>query len=162
MPYNARRNKGSLYNLYLHYCYLLGSLPGHNQPPNPNRVHYLLRDDLIKLDRITEETRLLSGKKIRTAGQLVSYERNLQHGMEHLISRRAELRNVMRRKGTGTDEKEAYKRETAEISEALRKLRREVRLCESIKARSGVMKEKIEKVLADEKRKEVGKHESRR
>ena len=160
--YKSRGGKGSIYNLYLHYCYLLGYLPKHDKSPNPNRVHYLLRDDLIKLDRITEETRLLSENHIETDGQLFSYEKNLREKMEKLESRRADLRNVIRRKGAGEDEKDKCRAELSEISGRLKALRKEVRLCESIKVRSNLMQQKIEKVLEDEQRKEVRNHELRR
>jgi len=157
--YKSRAAKGSLYNLYLHYCYLLGYLPKYNKSPNPNRVHYLLRDDLLKLDRITEETRFLSEKRIETDVQLLSYQEHLEKGMEHLTAQRADLRNRIRRKGITTEEREDYRIEISEISNELKKLRKEVRLCESIKARSDLLAQKIEKVLEDEKRKEVKKYE---
>ena len=49
---------GGLRGLYLHYCYKLGILPkGRKQ--NYARLHYLLKDDLMKMEAITQETRLL-------------------------------------------------------------------------------------------------------
>lgn len=160
--YKSKRRKGDIYNLYLHYCYLLGYLPKYDKSPSPNRVHYLLRDDLIKLDRITEETRLLSENHIETDEQLFSYENSLKRKMEELDSRRAALRNAVRRKGTPAEDKDGYRAEIDEISRRLGALRKEVRLCESIKVRSDLMEQKIEKVMEDEKRKEVRNHEFRR
>ena len=49
---------GGLYGLYLHYCYKLGYLPRYKKQ-NPARLHYLLRADLMKLDEITAQVRLL-------------------------------------------------------------------------------------------------------
>lgn len=161
VAYKSRRNGGSLYNLYLHYCYLLGYLPKRNKSPDPNRIHYLLRDDLIKLDRITQETRLLSEKQIETDEQLFSYEEYLKEKMEKNEADRSGLRKVIRRKGNTEEEKRNYREKIAEISNELRHLRKEVRLCESIKMRSGLIEGKIEKVLEDE-RKEVKKDEFRR
>lgn len=162
MAHKNRGSKGSLHNLYLHYCYLLGYLPKRNKSPNPNRVHYLLRDDLIKLDRITEEARLLSEKQIETSGQLFSYEEYLKRKMGEHEAHRANLRKVIRRKGNTEEEKRAYKEKIAEISNELKRLRKEVGLCEGIKARSGLMEQKIEKVFEEEKRKEVKTDEFRR
>lgn len=48
------RKVGGLYGLYLHYCYKLGYLPKY-QKQNPARLHYLLREDLMKLDQITAQ-----------------------------------------------------------------------------------------------------------
>ncbi len=162
MEHKNRGSKGSLHNLYLHYCYLLGYLPKRNKFPNPNRVHYLLRDDLINLDRITEEARLLSEKQIGTDGQLFSYEEYLKRKMEEHEAHRANLRKVIRRTGNTEVEKMAYKEKIAEIGNELRRLRKEVGLCEGIKARSGLIEQKIEKVFEDEKRKEVKTDEFRR
>lgn len=43
------RKIGGLRGLYLYYCYKLGILPKKRQP-NYARLHYLLKDDLIKMD----------------------------------------------------------------------------------------------------------------
>ena len=51
------RKVGGLYGLYLHYCYKLGYLPKY-QKQNPARLHYLLREDLMKLDQITAQVML--------------------------------------------------------------------------------------------------------
>ena len=43
------KKKGGLYGLYLYYCYRLGYLPKYKKQNNA-RLHYLLKDDLMKLD----------------------------------------------------------------------------------------------------------------
>ena len=45
--------------LYVHYCYLLGIFPKNRPQQSRKRLHFLLREDLLKLDAITAETRLL-------------------------------------------------------------------------------------------------------
>lgn len=55
--------------LYFHYCYLLGIFP-ENKPKQNRRLHFLLREDLRKLDTITAETRLLVKYRIDTSEQL--------------------------------------------------------------------------------------------
>lgn len=42
---------GGLRGLYLHYCYKLGILPK-NKKQNYARLHYLLKDDLMKMEAI--------------------------------------------------------------------------------------------------------------
>ena len=59
---------GGLRGLYLHYCYKLGILPK-NRQPNYARLHYLLKDDLMKMEAITKETRSLCRNHIDTAEQ---------------------------------------------------------------------------------------------
>ena len=65
----------------------------------------------------------------------------------------------------GGEEKEAVKAQISDISKRLGEIRKEVRLCEGIAARSGTLKEKLQTVRADEqeiKRKELMKNEHRR
>lgn len=156
--YRKAKGKG-LKGIYLYYCMLLG-YGQEKRAGNHNRTHYLLRDDLIKLDRITEEARLLGAHNIETAEQLLSYKKELQASMEPLIERRQQLRNALRRKTViGGEEK---KSEIAAISEQLKEIRKEVRLCEGIEKRSGSIVEKLDAVEKEDMRKEVREHERKR
>lgn len=63
------------------------------------------------------------------------------------------------------EEKEAVKAEISDISGRLKVIRKEVRLCEGISARSDTLKEKLQTIRADEneqRRKELMKNEHRR
>ena len=60
--------------LYFHYCYLLGIFPKSKPRQNTKRLHFLLREDLRKLDAISDETKLLVRNRIDTAEQLFSYQ----------------------------------------------------------------------------------------
>lgn len=83
---NAKK-MGGLRGLYLHYCYKLGILPkGRKQ--NYARLHYLLKDDLMKMEAITLETRLLCHNHIDTAEQLCSYKGSLETEMSALLQKR--------------------------------------------------------------------------
>ena len=81
---------GGLRGLYLHYCYKLGILPK-NRKQNYARLHYLLKDDLMKMEAITQETRLLCRNHIDTAEQLCSYKGSLETEMSALLQKRKEL-----------------------------------------------------------------------
>jgi len=153
---------GGLRGLYLHYCYKLGILPKKKQQ-NYARLHYLLKDDLLKMDAITNETRLLCRNHIDTAGQLLSYKGSLESEMQELTEQRKGLYSQSR-KASGK-EKEAIKARLSEITGRMKTLRREVRLCEGIDARSDTLKENLNVIRADEKEKkgkELMKHEHRR
>ena len=148
--------------LYLHYCYRLGILPK-NRKQNYARLHYLLKDDLMKMDAITNETRLLCRNHIDTVEQLLSYKGSLENEMTELTEQRKGLYSQSRR--ISGEEKEAVKARISEITERLKVIRKEVRLCEGIEARSDTLKEKLQVIRADEKeqqRKELMKHEHRR
>lgn len=66
---NARKITG-FRALYFHYCYLLGIFPK-NRPKSNKRLHFLLREDLAKLDAISEETKLLVWNHIDTASDFL-------------------------------------------------------------------------------------------
>ena len=154
---------GGLRGLYLHYCYKLGILPK-NKKQNYARLHYLLKDDLMKMEAIAKETRLLCRNHIDTAQQLLSYKGSLETEMSALLEKRKELYSKSR-SAKDEDTKSQVKAELSDISKRLSILRKEVKLCEGIAARSDTLKEKLAAIRADEQeqqRKELTKNEHRR
>ena len=148
------KKKGGLYGLYLYYCYRLGYLPKYKKQNNA-RLHYLLKDDLMKLDKITDEVRLLGRENISTDEQLFSYKTSLEKQMENLVAGRTHLHD---------GQLQAAKDEIASINGELKKLRREVKLCEDIAERSKVMEENLEHIETEEEkqqRKEKSRYEQR-
>lgn len=137
--------------LYFHYCYLLGIFPK-NPPKRNKRLHFLLREDLAKMDAISEEVKLLVGNRIDTAEQLSSYKEGLESRIELLTADRKSLYRKQRTVSVKSDEEALtkVKAQIADISKELAVLRREVRLCEDIAIRSGVIREKIKSVREDE------------
>ena len=149
--------------LYLHYCFKLGILPK-NKKQNYARLHYLLKDDLMKMEAIAKETRLLCRNHIDTAQQLLSYKGSLETEMSALLEKRKELYSESR-SAKDKDTKSQVKAELSDISKRLSILRKEVKLCEGIVARSDTLKEKFAAIRADEQeqqRKELTKNEHRR
>ena len=151
--------------LYFHYCYLLGVFPKEKQQ-NRKRLHFLLREDLIKLEAITQEARLLGTHRIDTAQQLSSYKENLETRIDSLTSQRKQLYRKQRSVAVKSDE-EAFAEVKAEIDSLSRELitlRREVKLCNDIALRSGIILEHIQMEKAKEQsvRKEKTEHEQRR
>lgn len=148
--------------LYFHYCYLLGIFP-QNKPKSNKRLHFLLREDLVKLDAISQETKLLVQNHIDTAEQLVSYKGNLETKIQSLTEERKSLYRTQRTVAVKTDAVRLAEvgAGIASISKELSLLRREVKLCDDIAARSGVIKEKIKAVREDEQpeRKEKTRNE---
>ena len=152
---------GGLRGLYLHYCYKLGILPK-NKKQNYARLHYLLKDDLMKMEAITQETRLLCRNRIDTVEQLLSYKGSLETEKTDLLQKRKELYSISRKTGGG--EKEAIRSQLSDLSKRLSVIRKEVRLCEGIEARNAALKEKLSTIRADEEqqRKELMTNEHRR
>ena len=138
--------------LYFHYCYLLGIFPKNNPRQNPKRLHFLLREDLRKLDAISAETKLLVRNRIDTAEQLFSYRSKTKRKIETLTADRTELYRLLRTAGVKTDENKIaeIKSHISADSKELAGLRKELALCDDIAVRSGVIKEKIISVREDE------------
>lgn len=158
------RKVGGLYGLYLYYCYKLGYLPNYKKQ-NPLRLHYLLRDDLRKLDELTAQTTLLGSHHIENTEQLFSYKASVEADIKALSADRTRLRNEIRKVNTSDVELSKAREQISVITDRLRSLRKEVKLCDGIAERSGVIQDNLQTVLADEeksKRKENRDHEQRR
>ena len=145
------RKVGGLYGQYLHYCYKLGYLPKYKKQ-NPAQLHYLLRVDLMKLDELTAQTRLLGKHHIATEEQLFSYKQSVEEEIKTLTADRTHLRNEIRRVDISDERLSAAKSEIAEISERLKEARKEIKLCDGIAQRSGIVRDRLEQVIADEEK----------
>lgn len=110
------RVKGNLKNakkitgfraLYIHYCYLLGVFPK-GRPQSNRRLHFLLREDLMKLDNISKEARMLGEHRIDTAEQLSSYKSALETEIKVLSADRKQLYKQSRTKAVTCNETKLY------------------------------------------------------
>lgn len=146
--------------LYFHYCYLLGIFPK-DRPQNNKRLHFLLKEDLTKLDKLSEEIKLLVRHRIDTDEQLFSYQDGLNGRIESLILQQKALYRSQRTVAVKSDPERLseVKTQIETLSKELAALRREVRLCDDIAMRSKVMREKIKAVREDEQSK--GKEKKR-
>ena len=149
--------------MYLYYCYRLGKLPRYRKL-NSAQIHYYFKEELLKLDELSAQTRLLGKHGIHTDEQLFQYKSSVEDEIKSLTADRTHLRKITRRKIDDVELSQA-KEKISQITEKLRSLRKEVKLCEGIAERSGVMKDNLDKVLAEEdknRRKESRKYEQRR
>lgn len=143
--WQSRKKVTGFRALYFHYCYLLGVFPREKQQ-NQKRLHFLLREDLIKLDAVTQEARLLAANHIDTAQQLSSYKSGLESRVKAVISQRKQLYRKLRTVAVKSDEAASVETSAAitALSKELSQLRREVKLCSDIAMRSGVLPERIQ------------------
>ena len=148
-----RINKvGGLKGLYLKYCYQLGYLPRYKQ--NPNKVHYLLKDDLIRCEMFTEQIRLLSKNEISDTAGLDLFISEKKELMSGLSTQRDHLRKVNRRM-VPEELKQQNREKISEITERMKSLRNDIKLAEDIKKRSPVIEERLEVIEREnEKRRE--------
>lgn len=115
----------------------------------------------MKMDAISKEVKLLARHRIDTAEQLSSYRSELETKAETLTADRKRLYKKQRTVAVKTDEAKLseVKAQITALSRELATIRREVKLCDDIAIRSGVMKEKIKAVREDEQSK--GKEQNR-
>jgi len=144
--------------LYFYYCYKLGILP--KKRSSNKRMHFLLKEDLLKMEKIIAQSKVLFKNKIDTFEQLEDYKEKISQQMQDLTSKRKEIKSELKREKV-PEEREAKKSEILEISKTLRFLRKELKLCDDIKERSERMKEKIRAINDFEKvnRKEHKKYD---
>lgn len=151
---DIRKVKGSLYNLYLYYCYRLGYFNKPNEKQNNreyNRLHHLLREDLMKVDKYSQEAELLGKNHIDNSEQLFSYKESLQKEMETLTDDRKYLRNKLRRNISEVESAEV-KAAISQISQRLSKIRKDISLCDDIAAHSHTLENNVEQIVADEEK----------
>lgn len=142
--------------LYVRYMFEMGILP--KNAPHKRRVHFLLREDLKYMDKITEETTLLCKRRIETIDDLEKEESIVKNRLEALIKERRCIYNKIRR-CRNPDTKEKLQRDVDSLSNEIKKLRKEVKLYEDIKVRSLSMKNKLKTI--NEERKECEQDERR-
>ena len=157
--WQSRKKVTGFRALYFHYCYLLGVLP-RQKKQNHKRLHFLLREDLIKLDAITQEARLLAVHRIDTAQQLSSYNSELESRIVDVTSQRRQLYRKQRTVAVKSDEVASAEVSTAisTLSKELSQLRQEVKLCSDIAVRSGILPERIQEIQKSQ-RKEQNEHD---
>lgn len=143
--------RGSIVALHRHYLYLLGYYQQRGSPTTNARMHWLLREDIRKLDGYIADTRLLGREGIETAAQLAEFKQSREAGIDALLQRRAELRTEIRAEaGYGESYSLKDNPEYQQITNGLKKLRKEARQCERIQERSRSLRERIERIERDE------------
>lgn len=139
-----RINKvGGLKGLYLKYYYELGYLPRYKQ--NPNKVHYYLKEDLLKCEMFSKQVRLLGKHEIVTKDDLTFFIEETESKMETLMEQRDHLRKIVRRV-IPEEEKVKAKLQISEITERLKALREELKLSKDIEERSDELQQNLSKV----------------
>ncbi len=136
-----------IYRLYLHYCYLLGYLPKNTdyKPTSP-----YLKEDLQKLDELSEQVRYMSKYNIETIDDLYADRKNIESSMERLTQTRTKLQNKIRRASPA--EKETLRQEKSGVTERITELRKKLKLNKGIEKRSVKIQEKTDMLCANEYR----------
>ena len=122
--------------LYFKYCVLLGIVKNH--PERIQRPSYLLREDVLKLDRYIAIAKLLIDNKIETVSDLQAYRDGCQETVAQLTTERGDLRNALKRAERTEDDptKRKCMSQIKLVSASIREAQKEVKLCDEIEASS--------------------------
>lgn len=142
---------GGLYGLYLYYSYRLGYLPKYKKQ-NLARIHYIFRDDLMKIDKLTQQVTLLGHHHIGNDEQLFAFKHKLEEEIKVLTADRNLLRNEERKVNQTDDELSGIKTKISTLSDRMKELRKEIVLCDEIAERSGVIEHNLEVARTDEEK----------
>ena len=136
VPYKPKEKPKGLYALYIHYCYLLGELP--KQKPNNREAYAVIKDDVRRARMYNKEAKLLGKYNINTAEELSLFTEGISKKFKALAYDRAKLRNKLRCMHD-IELMQPIKDEISALSLQMAELRKQMRLCEDIAARSGVI-----------------------
>ena len=134
------------------YLYLLRGIKGGR--PYAKRTAFVMRQEVIKFDRYQRQFLYLHENRIETAAQLAMQYDAVQAELDALTKRRA---NLYRRKRQGEDTED----EITAITQALRPLRRELRLCVQIEGDIPQIQEAVDRAARAGPAKAPGKTKSR-
>ena len=133
--------------LYFRYCCELRILV--RRPTSVRRMHFLLREDMAKLDALAAQSRLLCQNRISTADELQAYKEQLEAEIAGLSQQREALRKTVRSRSSSSEEN---KTALSDLTARIRTLRKEVNTCKAIETRSIQIAENL-RLLSEEKEK---------
>ena len=125
--------------------------------PNANReAQKILYQEIRKLDKLIEQQNLLCGNDIDTPEQLADFKQSRKEEIKELEEARNRLRNKLKVANRNGDEIEVaeIKEHISYLSERLKKLRRDIFVCEQIENQKPIIDDRIEEIKHPNQRKE--------
>lgn len=135
--------------IYFHYMYLLRL---NNKNPYI-KLTPEMKADIAKMDKYSEEAKLLANNKIETSSDLESYYMKKNEELKLALGERGILWD-RRASKKNEDIRQELCNQISEKTEIINRLRKEVLLCEDIKTRIPKMKENLNELKKEEKARE--------
>ena len=133
-----KHHKG-IYGLYLYYCYLLKVFP---QKHPKQYLPYSIRQDVKRMEQISEETRFMVTNKIETKEDLELFAKNNYEELSILKSKRENLWKKYHRAKTKEKQSEILA-EINDIQPKIKELRKYDNYCKDIRKRSESIQDNI-------------------
>jgi len=140
--------RGSILSTYRRWLWLIGYYQQRTWTSSNARMHYLLREDIRKLDTYIAQTRLLGREEIHTLAQLDTFRNRTSQTIEELERERRKLYRITYKSDIAS-EKEQAREHISEINTALKPLRKDCRLAEDISDRWTEVQDRINQVERD-------------
>lgn len=153
---NKKKAKG-IKALYLHYCFLLKVYP---KKYNKKIIYSKeMKEEIKKMDKISNEVRLLYRKDIETVQELLAYKKSLTLDKKEY---KTKVENLWRKnkKAKSENEKQEIYSEIKLLQNEIKKLNEEIELVEDIETRIPKMKEKVDELEYKNQEKEKEKQNS--
>ena len=141
--YKMPRQVSGYQRIYNRYLILLGVHPARSVRRNA-RTHYLLREDLLKLDRYIAENNLLISRNITNAETLSSTKNIEKTRLLEMETARKKIRNKIRR--TEKTELPDLLEKLSDMNREIKELRKTVYYLNDIEKSIPEMEEKVERV----------------
>ncbi len=129
--------------LYVRYLYMLGKLPPKRRM-SAKQAHFLMREDLLKLNTMREEYNFMKQNDISSEYSLEKVKSFLKADYAVLNDKRNVLRNRIRR--APADKKKSLQEDLKILNGELKEIRKKLYYCDDIKERSKNMTEKMNRV----------------
>ena len=141
-PTLQEKPKG-LYALYLHYCYLLGAVQ--KTVPQDPEVYAAIREDVRRARMYNEHAKFLGKYNLNTGEDLQRHEQMVDAQISALCKERQALRNKLRWMND-TEKMQPIREEIYDISDKIKPLRKEMKMCKDIYERSTAVARTVEQI----------------
>ena len=140
---NKKKAKG-IKALYLYYCYLLKIYP---KTEKKHKTPISIKADVQKMERISEEARLLCSNDIKTTKELSLYMNTLNEELKNLEEERDKLyyQNTKLKK----EERQENYTKLSQIAGKIQYLKHKIKMCKEIEERVPKIKQNLKEL--DEK-----------
>lgn len=138
-----RKDRGSIYRLYLYYCYILKVFP--NKSKTRVKMTPEMRQEVKKMDSISSEIKFLCRNEIKTTQELFSYKKIVVDELRTQVKNRNSLRRKLERI-KAPNERQKICDEILDLSGKIKFLNEENMFCENIKERTQQIKANIKEI----------------
>lgn len=143
-----RKTKGII-ALYYYYCYLLKVYPKKNLN---YKLTLKMRAEVKKMDKYSEQIRFICKYKLESINDIENLKEQKKEELQKTLNTRNRL-YYKRQKLDNESEKDVVTKEIISVTSAVKKIRKEIKLCDEVGDNSKKMKEQIKEMDKKEQEK---------